>query len=77
MIASISRRGCPYDNACIESFHATIKKEKGYLKRLEDYETARITLFQYIGSWYNRKRNHGSVGYVAPDQYEKMCRVVA
>ncbi|MGE7920016.1 IS3-like element ISBce13 family transposase, partial [Viridibacillus sp. NPDC093762] len=26
MIASFSRKGCPYDNACIESFHATLKK---------------------------------------------------
>lgn len=28
MIPSFSRKGCPYDNACIESFHATLKKKK-------------------------------------------------
>ncbi len=25
VIPSYSRKGCPYDNACIESFHATLK----------------------------------------------------
>ncbi|QPA61013.1 DDE-type integrase/transposase/recombinase [Lysinibacillus sphaericus] len=30
MIPSFSRKGCPYYNACIESFHATPKKEKVY-----------------------------------------------
>src|SRR4051794_18558971 len=30
MIPSFSRKGCPYDNACIESFHATLKKEEVY-----------------------------------------------
>ena len=24
---SFSKKGCPYDNACIESFHSSIKKE--------------------------------------------------
>ncbi len=28
MIQSFSRKGCPYDNACIESFHAILKKEE-------------------------------------------------
>ncbi|MCZ8542541.1 integrase core domain-containing protein, partial [Psychrobacillus psychrodurans] len=74
---SFSRKGCPYDNACIESFHATLKKEEVYRKRYEDFENARISLFQYIEGWYNRKRIHGSIGFVTPEAYEIMCRAAA
>ncbi len=35
MIPSFSRKGCPYDNACIESFRATLKKEEVYLSTLK------------------------------------------
>ena len=77
MIPSFSRKGCPYDNACIESFHVTLKKEEVYLTKYESFETARIALFQFIEGWYNRKRIHGSIGYLTPDEYEKMCRSAA
>lgn len=77
MIPSFSRKGCPYDNACIESFHATLKKEEVYRTRYDSFEMARIALFKYIEGWYNRKRIHGSIGYFTPDEYEKMCRVAA
>ena len=77
MVPSFSRKGCPYDNACIESFHATLKKEEVYRTRYEGFEAARIALFKYIEGWYNRKRIHGSIGYFTPDAYEKMCRAVA
>ena len=30
IIQSFSKKGCPYDNACIESFHSSIKKEEIY-----------------------------------------------
>lgn len=77
MIPSFSRKGCPYDNACIESFHATLKKEEVYRTKYESFEIARMALFQYIEGWYNRKRIHGSIGFVTPDEYEKMCREAA
>ena len=77
MVPSFSRKGCPYDNACIESFHATLKKEEVYRTRYDGFETARIALFKYIEGWYNRKRIHGSIGYLTPDAFEKMCRAAA
>ncbi|WAA12114.1 IS3 family transposase [Fervidibacillus halotolerans] len=77
MISSFSRKGCPYDNACIESFHAILKKEEVYLTKYESFEAARIALFQFIEGWYNRKRIHGSIGYLTPDEYEKMFRIAA
>jgi putative transposase len=74
IIPSFSRKGCPYDNACIESFHAILKKEGVYLTKYESFEKARISLFQFIEGWYNRKRIHGSIGFMTPDEYEKICR---
>jgi len=77
MIPSFSRKGCPYDNACIESFHATLKKEEIYRKRYSTFEKARIALFQYIEGWYNRKRIHSGIGYLTPEEFEKICRLSA
>ena len=77
MHASFGRKGCPYDNACIESFHAILKKEEVYCTQYETFDEARIALFQYIESWYNRKHPHGSIGDLTPDAYEKLCRKAA
>ncbi|TQR14697.1 IS3 family transposase [Psychrobacillus vulpis] len=71
---SFSRKGCPYDNACIESFHAILKKEEVYQTSYIDFETARLALFHYIESWYNRKRIHGAINYLTPQQLEDLCR---
>ncbi|GIN63999.1 hypothetical protein J27TS8_39920 [Robertmurraya siralis] len=67
---SFSRKGCPYDNACVESFHATLKKEEVYQTSYIDFETARLALFNYIESWYNRRRIHGAIHYLTPQQLE-------
>ena len=77
MVPSFNRKSCPYDNACIESFHAILKKEEVYPSRYENYEVARMALFQYIEGWYNRKRINSSIGYLTPDEYEYLCRTVA
>mgnify|MGYP000938511278 FL=1 len=71
---SYSAKGCPYDNACIESFHAVLKKECVYQKTFIDYNHAKLELFKYIEGFYNRKRKHSSINYMSPEQYEKLCR---
>lgn len=53
---SFSRKGCPYDNACIESFHSILKKEEVYQTKYPDYNHAKKQLFIYIESFYNRNR---------------------
>ncbi|MCU7210212.1 IS3 family transposase [Turicibacter sp. 1E2] len=77
MIQSFSRKGCPYDNACIESFHATLKKEEVYQTTYVTFEQARMALFQYIEGWYNRKRIHGSINYLTPEECEQLARQIA
>lgn len=74
MTASYSRKGCPYDNACIESFHSILKKEEVNRVIYYDYATARLELFKYIEGWYNRERNHGSIGYLTPQAKEELAR---
>jgi len=67
---SMSRRGNCYDNAPMESFFATLKKE---LVHHEDYatvEAAKASVFEYIEVFYNRQRRHSSLGYVAPAEFE-------
>lgn len=71
---SYSAKGCPYDNACIESFHALLKKEFVYQKTFIDYSHAKMELFKYIEGFYNRKRIHSSINYMTPDAYEKLCK---
>jgi transposase InsO family protein len=68
---SMSRRGNCWDNAPMESFFASLKKE---LVHHEDYATrdqARASIFEYIEAFYNRVRRHSSLGYVAPAEYER------
>lgn len=67
---SFSRKGNPYDNACIESFHSVLKKEEIYLHTYQDFKEARRAIFEYIESWYNRKRIHSGIDYMTPQQKE-------
>lgn len=73
IIQSFSKKGCPYDNACIESFHAILKKEEVYRVKYFDFESARLRLFKYIEGWYNRKRIHGSIGFISSEKCEKIA----
>ena len=65
----MSRPGCPYDNACAESFFATLKKECIYLKQYSTIEEVKKDIFEYIELFYNRKRMHSYLGYMSPVEY--------
>jgi putative transposase len=66
--SSMSRSGNCYDNAYIESFWGTLKKELVYGKRYQTREEARLSIFEYIEVFYNRIRKHSSLGYKSPEQ---------
>lgn len=68
---SMSRKGDPYDNACIESFHATIKKDLIHRRRFETRAAAMRAINYYISSFYNERRKHSTLGYVSPNQFER------
>lgn len=65
-----SRKGNPYDNACIESFHSVLKKEEVYRNIYRTFEEAQLALFEYIESWYNHRRRHSVLDYKTPQQVE-------
>ena len=65
---SYSKKGYPYDNAAMESFNASLKKEEVNLKSYNDYNEAKLAIFEYIESWYNLRRIHSSNGYLTPEQ---------
>ncbi|UOE93515.1 IS3 family transposase [Alkalihalobacillus sp. LMS39] len=71
MIISMSRTGNPYDNACIESFHATIKKELIYRRRFKTRSEAIKTVNYYINNFYNERRKHSTLGYFSPNNFER------
>lgn len=66
IIHSYSRKGNPYDNACIESFHSVLKKEEVNHHKYYNFKIAQRAIFEYIESWYNRKRIHSSINYMTP-----------
>lgn len=59
MDGSMSRPACPYDNSCVESFFATMKKEQIYKRKYDTMEEVQRDVFEYIELFYNRKRMHG------------------
>ena len=77
IIQSFSKKGCPYDNACIESFHASLKKEEAYTNTYKDFKEAQLSIFAYIEGWYNRKRIHSAINYMTPNQCEALARNAA
>lgn len=67
---SMSRTGNCWDNAVMESFHASLKGEcadHSFATRQE----ARSAVFEYIEVWYNRQRIHSSLGYLSPLEFEQ------
>ncbi len=71
IVCSMSRRGNCWDNAPLESFFATLKKEEVYREDYRTHEQAKASLFYYIEVFYNRKRRHSSLGYLSPHDYEQ------
>lgn len=69
MQGSMSRPGCPYDNSCVESFFASLKKEKIYRREYATMEEVKKDVFWYIEMFYNRKRRHSTLKYMTPIEY--------
>ena len=71
MSISMSKKGDPYDNACIESFHATIKKDLIYRRRFKTKAEAIKAINYYISNFYNERRKHSTLGNISPNQFER------
>lgn len=71
-VSSVSRKGNPYDNALMESFYRTLKRELIQDANFDTPEQAQKEIFKYIELYYNTKRMHSSLGYLSPIQFEEL-----
>lgn len=81
---SMSRKGNCWDNAVAESFFKSFKAELIYGAKLKTREQMSMEIFEYIESWYNRKRRHSALGNLNIEEFwseynksEKLIKKVA
>ena len=67
---SMSRRANCWDNAVAESFFKTLKTECVYHQKYNTIIQAELSVFEYIETWYNKRRLHSSLGYLTPCEFE-------
>lgn len=72
IIRSMSRKGNCWDNAVAESFFKTIKVEWIYSRTFMNQNQATLSIFEWIESWYNKKRRHSFLDYMTIDEFEKL-----
>ena len=71
MLPSFTGKGACFDNAVIESFWSSLKRELVYpIERFATRDDARVAVFEYIEVYYNRERLHSSLNYETPDTFE-------
>ena len=68
---SMGSKGDCYDNAAIESYHASIEKELLRGRSFRTRQEASSAVFDWIECWYNPHRRHSRLGYHSPEQFER------
>lgn len=71
---SMSRKGNCWDNAVAESFFGTLKRELVHHEKYKTREQARLSIFDFIETFYNRRRAHSHLDYISPDEFEQRGR---
>jgi putative transposase len=69
---SMSRCGDPWDNAPVESFFSTLKRELVHRRNYHTRDQARRDIFEFIEVFYNRQRRHTALDYLTPEEYAKI-----
>jgi len=67
----MSRKGNCWDNAHVESFFGTLKREHVFHNRYLHRAQARQSIFVYIEQFYDRKRIHSALGYRTPSEMDQ------
>jgi len=71
LMPSMSRRGNCWDNAVMESFFSSLKKERIRKRIYKTRDMARADVFDYIEVFYNRSRRHSHLGGISPEAFER------
>jgi putative transposase len=69
MTCSMSRKGNCWDNAPTESGFNSLKNERVHGVRYATHAEIKAAAFEYIEVFYNRKRQHSTLGYKSPTQF--------
>lgn len=72
---SMSRKGNCWDNSVAESFFKTLKTELTYHINYKTKSEAKQSIFEYIETYYNRKRLHSANNYLAPEEFERLKKL--
>jgi putative transposase len=67
---SMSRRGNCWDNAVVESFFGSLKKERIKKRIYDTRAVALVDVTDYIQNFYNAKRRHTHLNGLSPNQFE-------
>ena len=73
MEQSLSRPGTPHDNAVMESFFSSMKREARYRREYKSEADCRKGVAKYI-DFYNTQRPHSTMKYQTPAQAEQAYR---
>ena len=72
---SMSRKGDCLDNAVVERFFGSLKRERTAHRQYATRQEARDDVIEYIEMFYNSTRKHSYLGYVSPNEYESSAKV--
>lgn len=75
MRQSMSRKGNCWDNAPMESWFASLKKEQVHLQHFKTRAQARSNIFDYIEVFYNKVRRHSKINNMSPADFERKWRM--
>ena len=67
---SLSKKGCPYDNAVAEATFKIIKTEFVKNERFDSLEELNLKLADYV-NWFNNCRIHSSLDYLTPVKFKE------
>lgn len=68
ILQSMGRTGVCYDNAAAESFFSTFKRELIHRYHWNNPKELHVHMFEWIETWYNRRRLHTTIGMRTPFQ---------